>query len=85
MQQMGALVHAMVPELSTPTVLLNRFPLFAPVSFVFEHALQHAGACHIAATMAKPRTSPVVVPCILFITYENVARASMSIMMIEPP
>jgi len=49
MQQMGALVHALVPELSTPTVLLNRFPLFAPVSFVFEHALQHAGACHIAA------------------------------------
>jgi phenylacetate-CoA ligase len=48
-QRMGALVHAMVPELSTPTVLLNRFPLFAPVSFVFEHALQHAGACHIAA------------------------------------
>ncbi len=48
-QQMGAIVHAMVPELSTPTVLLNRFPLFAPVSFVFEHALQHAGACHIAA------------------------------------
>ena len=48
-QRMGALVHAMVPELSTPTVLLNRFPLFAPVSFVFEEALRHAGACHIAA------------------------------------
>jgi len=48
-QQMGGIVHAMVPELSTPTVLLNRFPLFAPVSFVFEHALQQAGACHIAA------------------------------------
>lgn len=48
-QRMGAIVHAMVPELSTPTVLLNRFPLFAPVSFVFEEALRHAGACHIAA------------------------------------
>lgn len=48
-QQMGAIVHAMVPELAAPTVLLNRFPLFAPVSFVFEEALRHAGACHIAA------------------------------------
>ncbi len=48
-QAMGALVHAMVPELSAPTVLLNRFPLFAPVSFVFEEALRRAGACHIAA------------------------------------
>lgn len=48
-QLMGALVHEMVRELSTPTVLLNRFPLFAPVSFVFEEALRHAGACHIAA------------------------------------
>ena len=49
MQQMGAIVHSMVPELATPTILLNRFPLFAPVSFVFEEALRHAGACHIAA------------------------------------
>lgn len=48
-QQMGAIVHAMVPELAHPTILLNRFPLFAPVSFVFEEALRHAGACHIAA------------------------------------
>lgn len=48
-QRMGALVHAMVPELAAPTVLLNRFPLFAPVSFVFEEALRSAGACHIAA------------------------------------
>jgi phenylacetate-coenzyme A ligase PaaK-like adenylate-forming protein len=39
----------MVPELSEPTVLLNRFPLFAPVSFVFEEAMRCAGACHIAA------------------------------------
>lgn len=46
---MGAFVDRMVPELSTPTVLLNRFPLFAPVSFVFEEALRSAGACHIAA------------------------------------
>ncbi|MGD0948109.1 MAG: AMP-binding protein [Candidatus Binatia bacterium] len=49
MQRMGALMHAMVPELSTPTVLLNRFPLFAGVSFCVEEALRHAGACHIPA------------------------------------
>ncbi len=48
-QRMGALVRDMVPELSEPTILLNRFPLFAPVSFVFEEALRAAGACHIAA------------------------------------
>ncbi len=39
----------MVPELAEPTVLLNRFPLFAPASFIFEQALQSVGACHIAA------------------------------------
>lgn len=49
MQQMGAIVQRMVPELAKPTVLLNRFPLFAPVSFVFEEALRRANACHIAA------------------------------------
>ncbi len=48
-ERMGAVVHAMVPELSTPTTLLNRFPLFAPVSFVFEEALRRAEGCHIAA------------------------------------
>ena len=48
-QQMGAIVHRMTPELSEPTMLLNRFPLFAPVSFVFEEAMRHAGYCHIAA------------------------------------
>ncbi|MBI1817481.1 MAG: phenylacetate--CoA ligase family protein [Deltaproteobacteria bacterium] len=46
---MAAVVHRMVPELAQDTVLLNRFPLFAPVSFVFEEALRMAGACHIAA------------------------------------
>jgi phenylacetate-CoA ligase len=49
LQQMGAIVCAMVPELAEPTMLLNRFPLFAPVSFVFEEALRKANACHIAA------------------------------------
>lgn len=49
LQAMGKLVASMVPELATPTILLNRFPLFAPVSFVFEEAIRHAGACHIAA------------------------------------
>jgi len=48
-RRMGEIVHAMVPELAGETILLNRFPLFAPVSFVFEEALRHAGACHIAA------------------------------------
>jgi phenylacetate-CoA ligase len=49
LRQMAAVVHGMVPELAEDTVLLNRFPLFAPVSFVFEEALRLAGACHIAA------------------------------------
>lgn len=46
---MSAIVHRMVPELSEDTILLNRFPLFAPVSFVFEEALRQASACHIPA------------------------------------
>lgn len=49
LRAMAAIVHRMVPELADDTVLLNRFPLFAPVSFVFEEALRLAGACHIAA------------------------------------
>jgi len=49
LRAMAAVVHGMVPELSQDTLLLNRFPLFAPVSFVFEEALRRANACHIAA------------------------------------
>jgi phenylacetate-coenzyme A ligase PaaK-like adenylate-forming protein len=49
LRAMAAIVHRMVPELAEDTILLNRFPLFAPVSFVFEEALRLAGACHIAA------------------------------------
>ncbi len=49
LRAMAAIVHRMVPELSQETILLNRFPLFAPVSFVFEEALRQAEACHIAA------------------------------------
>jgi phenylacetate-CoA ligase len=49
LRAMAAVVHGMVPELSQDTILLNRFPLFAPVSFVFEEALRQADACHIAA------------------------------------
>ena len=49
LRAMASVVHRMVPELSQDTILLNRFPLFAPVSFVFEEALRLAGACHIAA------------------------------------
>ena len=48
-RRMGEIVCTMAPELSDAGILLNRFPLFAPVSFVFEEALRHAGACHIAA------------------------------------
>lgn len=46
---MSAIVSRMTPELGQDTILLNRFPLFAPVSFVFEEALRQVGACHIAA------------------------------------
>ncbi|MBI4518632.1 MAG: phenylacetate--CoA ligase family protein [Deltaproteobacteria bacterium] len=49
LREMAAVVRRMTPELSADTILLNRFPLFAPVSFVFEEALRQAGACHIAA------------------------------------
>ena len=49
LRAMAAIVHRMVPELSEETIVLNRFPLFAPVSFVFEEALRQANACHIAA------------------------------------
>jgi phenylacetate-CoA ligase len=49
LRAMAGVVRRMVPELGDETILLNRFPLFAPVSFVFEEALRLAGACHIAA------------------------------------
>src|SRR6185295_20226913 len=49
LRRMAAIVVRMVPELERETILLNRFPLFAPVSFVFEEAMRLAGACHIAA------------------------------------
>jgi phenylacetate-CoA ligase len=45
---MADLLLRMVPELSEETIFLNRFPLFAPVSFVFEEALRLLG----------PATSP---------------------------
>ncbi len=48
-QTMGQFVRRMVPELSTESLLLNRFPLFAPVSFVFEEAMRAANGCHIPA------------------------------------
>jgi phenylacetate-CoA ligase len=48
-QAMAAMVHAMVPELSADTILLNRFPLSAPVSFVFEETMRLAKGCHIPA------------------------------------
>lgn len=49
LRKMAAIVVRMTPELGADTILLNRFPLFAPVAFVFEEAMRLAGACHIAA------------------------------------
>lgn len=49
LRAMAAAVTRLVPELAGETILLNRFPLFAPVSFVFEEALRQVNACHIAA------------------------------------
>jgi len=46
---MADLLRRVVPEMSSDCIMLNRFPLFAPVSFIFEDALRLAGACHIAA------------------------------------
>jgi phenylacetate-CoA ligase len=46
---MAARLQRMVPEMSSDCIMLNRFPLFAPVSFIFEDALRHVGACHVAA------------------------------------
>jgi phenylacetate-CoA ligase len=46
---MADLLQRVVPEMSSDCLMLNRFPLFAPVSFIFEDALRLAGACHIAA------------------------------------
>ena len=37
---MAARLQRMVPEMSSDCILLNRFPLFAPVSFIFEDALR---------------------------------------------
>lgn len=46
---LAEMLRRMVPELSAGAILLNRFPLFAPAAFIFEQALQSAGACHIPA------------------------------------
>jgi phenylacetate-CoA ligase len=46
---MASRLQRMVPEMSSDCLMLNRFPLFAPVSFIFEDALRLVGACHIAA------------------------------------
>jgi phenylacetate-CoA ligase len=49
LKRMAGIVQRMTPELAADTILLNRFPLFAPVAFVFEEALRLAGGCHIPA------------------------------------
>ncbi|MFI5364917.1 MAG: phenylacetate--CoA ligase family protein [Candidatus Binatia bacterium] len=46
---MAARLQRVVPEMASECIMLNRFPLFAPVSFIFEDALRLVGACHIAA------------------------------------
>jgi phenylacetate-CoA ligase len=46
---MAALLQRVVPEMASDCIMLNRFPLFAPVSFIFEDALRRVGACHVAA------------------------------------
>jgi phenylacetate-coenzyme A ligase PaaK-like adenylate-forming protein len=46
---MAARLQRVVPEMSSDCIMLNRFPLFAPVSFIFEDALRLVGACHVAA------------------------------------
>src|SRR5271169_6321619 len=44
---MAARLQRVVPEMASDCIMLNRFPLFAPVSFIFEDALRLVGACHI--------------------------------------
>lgn len=48
-RRMAEIVQRLVPELADDAILLNRFPLFAPVSFVFEETLRLTGSCHIPA------------------------------------
>jgi phenylacetate-CoA ligase len=48
-KRMAELIRASVPELAGDTMLLNRFPLFSPVAFVFEELSRLTGGCHIAA------------------------------------
>lgn len=48
--RMAELITAAVPELGAPeTMLLNRFPSFAPIHFLMEEVLRRTGRCHIAA------------------------------------
>jgi phenylacetate-CoA ligase len=49
LRRMAEIVRSLTPELAADTILLNRYPLFAPVAFLFEEALRLAGACHIPA------------------------------------
>ena len=44
---MGEAVARWFPEFTPGTILLNRFPGFAPISFCIESAIQIRGACHI--------------------------------------
>jgi len=48
--QMAELITASVPELgANDTMLLNRYPSFAPIHFLMEEVLRRTGRCHIAA------------------------------------
>jgi len=49
LRRMAEILRSLTPELAADTILLNRYPLFAPVAFLFEEALRLAGACHIPA------------------------------------
>ncbi len=48
--RMAEIITTSVPELGAPdTMLLNRFPSFAPIHFLMEEVLRGTGRCHIAA------------------------------------
>lgn len=50
LSRMAEIIVGAVPELGADeTMLLNRFPSFAPIHFLMEEVLRRTGRCHIAA------------------------------------
>jgi phenylacetate-CoA ligase len=50
LSKMADIIVSAVPELgANETMLLNRFPSFAPIHFLMEEVLRRTGRCHIAA------------------------------------